>query len=135
MKCKKCNAELLDSSAFCPYCGTKCEDPVIEIIDNMNYKKEMNQEKDDEATCWAKFANVGNTLGIITIATCWIPILGLYAFLPGVPGIVFSSLGKKSRKINVKEKAKSGFLKSLIGTILSFIIFIIWVVIIESAAY
>ena len=135
MKCKNCNAELLDNTAFCPYCGTKCEEQVIEVLDNMEYIKEFNEQCNEEPTCWEKFGNVAHVLSNVTIATFWIPILGVYSMLTGIPAIVFSSLAKKSKKETVISKAKSSFIKSLIGTILSFVIFIFWVVLIELSAY
>ena len=125
MKCKNCNTELLDNTSFCPYCGTKCVEKEVEVVENYEYKKEMNQEKDEEAPCWAKFAKVSSILGTISICIFWIPFLGLLATETGTAGIVFGALGKKTKKIYAKELANSGFTKSLVALILSIVSFII----------
>ena len=131
MKCKNCNAELLDNTAFCPYCGTKSEyqhEPKVEVINET--KKE---EVETEASCWENFAKISDTLGIVAISTFWIPILGLLAMLPGAPGILFGALGKRSKKKGVSDIAQRGFTKSLVGTILSFALFFVWYFIIIIA--
>ena len=135
MKCNNCNAELLDGTEFCPYCGTKTEytsdkkEP--EIITLNNHPKE---EVDTEPGCWAKFALISNILGTITISTFWIPLLGLFSIFPGIPGIVFGGLGKNTKKADVKPLAGSGFTKSLVGTILSVVSYFVWVIIIAIAS-
>lgn len=129
MKCLNCNAELLENAEFCPYCGTKCSNIEAEVVENYELKNDTNNVKEEEASCWAKFAKVSNILGIITICTFWIPLLGILALETGVPGIVFGALGKKSKKPIAKEQASSGFTKSLVGTILSVVAFFIWYII------
>ena len=135
MKCNNCNAELLDGTEFCPYCGTKTEytsdkkEPEIEVLNN-----QTKEEVDTEPGCWAKFAQISNILGTITISTFWIPFLGLLSMFPGIPGIVFGGLGKNSKKEDVKTIAESGFTKSLVGTILSVVSYFVWVIIIVVAS-
>lgn len=131
MKCKNCNAELLDNTAFCPYCGTKSEYQQEQKVEVINETKK--EEVETEASCWENFANISNTLGIVAISIFWIPILGLFAILPGVPGIVFGALGKRSKKDGVSDIAQSGFTMSLVGTILSFVLFFVWYFIIIIA--
>ena len=135
MKCKNCNAELLEGSSFCPYCGSKCDSPEVEILNKNEIPNEKQaEEKDTEASCWESFANVSRILGIVTMSTFWIPIFGLFAMLPGIPGIVFGALGKRSKKYGVSDTASSGFIKSLLGTILSFVAYIFWLFAIASCA-
>ena len=135
MKCNNCNAELLDGTEFCPYCGTKTEytsdkkEPEIEVLNNQS-----KEEVDTEPGCWAKFAQISNILGTITISTFWIPLFGLFSIFPGIPGIVFGGLGKNSKKDDVKPIAESGFTKSLIGTILSVVSYFVWIIIIAIAS-
>ena len=135
MKCKNCNAELLEGSAFCPYCGTKCDSPEVEVLNKFEIPNEKQAEqKESEASCWEKFANISRILGIVTMCTFWIPIFGLFSMLPGIPGIVFGALGKHSKKNGVNDIAASGFTKSLVGTILSIVAYIFWVFAIVSCA-
>lgn len=131
MKCINCNAELLDNGSFCPYCGTKSEYQQEQKVEVINETKK--EEVETEASCWEDFAKISNTLGIVAISTFWIPILGLFAILPGVPGIVFGALGKRSKKDGVSDIAQSGFTMSLVGTILSFVLFFVWYFIIIIA--
>ncbi len=131
MKCNNCNAELLEGSSFCPYCGTKCEsvvEPKVEVLNN-----EPKEDVQTEPGCWAVFARISRILGIVTISTFWIPIFGLFAIIPGIPGIVFGGLGKNSKKNDVIETASSGFRKSLIGTILAVSFYFLFVIIIAIA--
>lgn len=131
MKCINCNAELLDNTSFCPYCGTKSEFQQEQKVEVINEAKK--EEVETEASCWEDFAKISNTLGIVAISIFWIPILGLFAILPGVPGIVFGALGKRSKKDGVSDIAQSGFTMSLVGTILSFVLFFVWYFIIIIA--
>lgn len=134
MKCNKCNAELLDGTEFCPYCGTKTEYtsnnkvPEVEVLNN-----QPKGETNTEAGCWAKFAQISSILGTITISTFWIPFVGLFSMFPGIPGIVFGGLGKNTKKDDIKPIAESGFIKSLVGTILSIVSYFVWVFIIIFA--
>ena len=132
MKCNNCNAELLEGSSFCPYCGTKCESVVAQKVEVLN--NEPKEAVQIEPGCWAVFARISRILGIVTISTFWIPIFGLFAIIPGIPGIVFGGLGKNSKKNDVIETASSGFRKSLIGTILAVGFYFLFVVIIAIAS-
>ena len=109
MYCKYCGKEHNDESLFCSYCG-----------EQITEKKEENKP----AKCWSVFAKVGFVLGIITIATCWIPIFGLYSLLPGIHGIVFAALGNKANQQPFMRNATTGLALSIVGTILSIVCFI-----------
>lgn len=135
MKCNNCNAELLEGSSFCPYCGTKCDEgsnSVVKEVEVLN--NEPKEEVQTEPGCWATFAKISNILGTVTMCTFWIPIFGFLAIIPGVPGIVFGGLGKNSKKDDVKERAASGFRKSLIGTILATALYFLVIFIIAIAS-
>ena len=46
MKCKNCNAELLDNTSFCPYCGTKSEyqqEQKVEVINETKKGPSMSR--------------------------------------------------------------------------------------------
>lgn len=123
MKCQNCNTELLENTTVCPNCGENCESTPAQVVDN------SQEEVQNEAGCWATFAKVSKILGIITICTFWIPVLGLYAMLPGIPGIVFGILGKRSKKDGAAPNANKGFVLSLVGTILAVAVYFIFIVV------
>ena len=99
---------------FMYYAGGKIQD----------FLEKQAEKKDSEASCWEKFANISRTLGIVTMCTFWIPIFGLFGTLTGIPGIVFGVLGKKANTEEAINNAKKGFITSLVGTILSVVLFI-----------
>lgn len=66
-----------------------------------------------------KFAKTGWTLGIVGIATS---ILILGGFVAAI-GIVFSSLGLASRNTDLKAKAKTGLILSIVGAVVAVIAF------------
>ena len=73
------------------------------------------------------FGKIGFGLGIATIAMCLLPIFSIISLETGVAGIVFSCLGKKDPSL--AKKTKLGFVLSLVGTIVGFIMFIVWEVV------
>ncbi len=107
MKCSKCNKEFEQEYVFCPHCGERLINNVIDIVD-----EEVKEEV--ERGPWRGFAKVGYILGNVALPTFWIISLGLVV---GIFGIVFSALGKKS-KVR-KAMADTGFKRSLTATILS----------------
>ncbi len=128
MKCENCKAELLDNSAFCPYCGTKTNCDVKEEV--------VNIEPQKQAGCWKVFGKVANILGTIAVCLCWLPLIGS---IPGSYGIVFGILGRVSKDETAKKVSTSGLKKSIIGTSISFTLYILLFVIIifaiESSVY
>lgn len=128
MKCENCNAELLDNTSFCPYCGTKTN---INIVNVPEVKEEVNNEPQKQAGCWKVFGKVASILGTIAVALCWLPLIGT---IPGSYGIVFGILGRVSKDEAAKEISTSGLRKSIIGTCVSFGLYILLCIIIISAA-
>lgn len=47
--------------------------------------------------------------------------------LPGIPGIVFGVMGKYAKEEPYVRKARAGFVMSLIGTILSIVLFFVFI--------
>ena len=110
MNCGKCNKEVTNDMVYCPYCGEKLVNNVIDIVDDEENKNECEQGP------WKNFAVTGSVLAKIAICLFWVIGIGTYI---GALGIVFSSLGKKS-KVNY-EMACVAFKRSLIATILSLV--------------
>ena len=119
MFCRYCGKEHSEESLFCSYCGEQIKE------------KEAVKRP---AKCWRVFANTAKALGIVTLATCWIPFLGLYSLFPGIPGIVFGVLGKYGKEEPYVSSARKGFIMSLIGTILCIPLFFIFVFLIAAIA-
>ena len=124
MYCKKCGRENSSDAKFCQYCGAELEDEIkVEIVDGF-------EKKSEEAKCWSIFAQVGKILGIVSLATCWIPGLGMTA---GIHGIVASALGRRSEKEVAKTDSVMGLKLAITGTALSFVLSIIYGIIIGIA--
>lgn len=138
MYCKHCGAKIENDAEFCVVCGKKIENEVNNEIKeeyNNNFV-EINNNNTNEVTTskgpWNGFAKAGNILGIVSMAIFWIPIYGLiFAFALGIPGIVLSSLGKKSNEY--RTRAKAGLTLSILSLPLAFIAYIILIVIIAGS--
>ena len=79
MKCSNCNKEFEKEYVFCPHCGERLINNVIDIVD-----EEVKEEV--ERGPWRGFAKVGYILGNVALPTFWIISLGLVV---GIFGIVF----------------------------------------------
>ena len=113
MYCKFCGRAIKDDANFCPFCGTKNEDHQEEVVERETTLVEKGP--------WKNFAKAGMTLGIISISTFFICFPSL---LCGIPGIVLSALGLRSKEN--KGKATSGLVLSIIGFILGYIMYFIY---------
>lgn len=149
MFCRKCGNKLNDNAVFCDQCGVKIEkdneECVIDIeedshaIDQLiEAEKEIINEEVvinkpvSERGPWKAFANVGNILGIVSLATMWIPFLVCCSY--GIYGIIFSGLGVRSSSQN--KKAKSGLAKSIVATVINFVLtIVIYAIILFALAY
>lgn len=49
VKCEECEKEVPDTYAFCPYCGNKMPEPVVEVIDEEEIKEVEEAEEAEEA--------------------------------------------------------------------------------------
>ena len=117
--CGNCGKELNEGQKFCPECGK--EVGVESIVETV----EVDQKPVPKV--FTIFGKIGFGLGIATIAMCLLPIFSIISLETGVAGIVFSCLGKKDPSL--AKKTKLGFVLSLVGTIVGFIMFIVWEVV------
>ena len=118
MKCKVCGLENVEDAKFCAGCGEQLvEENVEEVV------PEVVEEpaKPHVPKCFDVFAKLGFYLGLFGLIGCVFVGLG---YIAAIPGIVFSALGKKS--IEYHDKAKKGFVLSLIGTILGIVIYFVF---------
>lgn len=116
--CQNCGNEVREDEKFCPACGASLNENEV----NIEIQNENSVPK-----CFTIFGKIGYILGIVTIAICLIPWLNVLSFEAGPVGIVFSCLGKKDTSL--ASKTKVGFILSLVGTIVGFIMYIIYTVI------
>lgn len=128
MYCKKCGKMVEDGSAFCPYCGADLrEQQVEEVKENEEAEVLEATPTNEDNGPWKVFALVGFILGIVSLAGS-IFMLGLTT---GVPGIVFSILGKKSNNPDKQEKAAKGLKLSIWGLIVSCVVYLALVIVIS----
>lgn len=123
MYCKKCGKMVEDGSTFCPYCGADLREEQVEV--NENEVAEAAPANEDNGP-WKVFALVGYILGIVSLAGSLI-FLGLTT---GVPGIIFSILGKKSTNPDRQQKASKGLTLSIWGLIISVVVYIALIVVV-----
>ena len=133
MYCNKCGRELSDGARFCLSCGAEQQTEYREST--ATETPEVNAEPIEEqkpAKVWTVFSTIGKILGIVAICICWIPMM--YGVVLGVPGIVFSCLGRKAQTEQAEKNFKIGLTLSIIAivfTIFSFIIYIIVVAVLQ----
>lgn len=125
MYCPNCGNQLSDDARFCNACGTavqteaKAEPAYQEPV----YEEPVVVEEQKHAKCWSVFAKISKILGIISIALCWIQLLSFCT--TSIPGIVFGCLGKGAHTEDADKMRKIGITLSIIGGIISIVIFLI----------
>lgn len=125
MKCQNCGYESKNLE-YCPICGEKIEEVVVE--EEKSAQNEVKQTTNTYGTQYKVFAFIGYGLGILSLALCFVPFI----FVNGIVGIIFSKIGDKPT--NKQEFAKKGFIFSLIGTIVGFILTIIILIVLVALA-
>ncbi len=115
MYCHQCGKEVSEDAVFCRFCGIKLNLSKQEgsVQQTYNSSSIENVEKGP----WKNFATTGFVLGIISICTLF---MMSPAIMCGIPGIVFSALGKRSNVNN--SKATTGLVLSILGTIFGVIL-------------
>ena len=142
-KCKGCGTELLEGTVFCPYCGAQVEKDEaknVEFVDvvetsNNQYEYTDTDAPKQESKVFGVFATIGMILGFVTLFFLLITLLSAedpegawliacFGFEFGIPGFVFSIIGKRSK--NHRGKATFGFIANLVGMILLFILAVVF---------
>ena len=113
MKCYNCGNEIPDGRDYCPVCGQSL------IVNGQA----------NELKVWTVFGKLSKIFGIVSIATCWIPILLSWGF--AIPAIVFGILAsKKSKNEETISNGKTGKILSIIALIVSLLVYIIFLVVV-----
>lgn len=123
MYCKHCGKELNQDARFCPACGAEQN-----TYDDPFTSTEVNEVVEPKpARVWSIFSKIGRIMGIVAIATSWIPyLIGLTI---GIAGIVFSCLGRKAKTDIAEDNYRLGLKLSIAGIVVSVVSFIIFIVI------
>ena len=130
MYCRNCGKELNEETQFCPACGSKQYDSASKAsYDDPFTTSTATEVEDKPAKCWSVFALIGKILGIVAVAICWLP---LYGAIAGVPGIVFSCLGRKAIDNDSISNRTIGLKLSIAGTVVSFVVFIVYLILVGA---
>ena len=134
MYCRNCGKELNEETRFCPACGSRQYGEGNQshqtYDDPFTTSTVTNEIEDDKpAKCWSVFAMIGKILGIVAIAICWLPMYGVIA---GVPGIVFSCLGRKAIDEDAIRNRTIGLKLAIAGTVVSFVVFVIYLILVGA---
>ena len=138
MYCRKCGKQLREEAIFCDQCGEKVEiveeniivDSGVIDVESQPVEAQPIEEPKGERGPWKAFAIVGHILGIVSLATMWIPFLVCCS--TGFYGIVFSALGKKS--LSKKPMADKALKRNIAASIVSFVLTVVIYAIIIIAA-
>lgn len=125
MFCPKCGKENPNDALFCLNCGERLEK--VEVVDAEVVDDIPADKPQEEAKCWKMFAKAGRIVGIVAIATCWIPYCFTLSF--SIHGIVASALGKKSVDKTADQEATTGLTLNILASVLSITSCIIWTII------
>ena len=144
MYCRQCGNKLSETANFCEVCGTK----VIkneEVIEEVVYPEEViitPSEENNEPTVieekavvesydnedngpWKVFAIIGYVYGIVNLVMMLIPFV---SFAAAIDGIIFSALGKKSKKQH--KYAKTGLTANIVACAINYVWSIVFYILI-----
>ena len=139
MICKNCGEQLIDGSSFCPFCGVEFSaDEIVkpQKVEVQKFSKMKNNPNEiNVPKVWKVFALVSKIIGIVTLATCWIPIFGFAMLSFSIPGIIFGALSKRGQvNDTVARNRKIGLILCVLSTILSIVFYIILLIIVYVMA-
>lgn len=123
--CPNCSAPIDENESVCTQCGTSLNAPVC------TEKAIVEEQSPRRKGPWNAFARVGNILGTISIITCWIPIVCISAWMTGPVGIALGAMGLRADAPGMSAKARKGMVKSIIGTVVSFIVYFAFIVLLS----
>lgn len=141
MYCKYCGKEIEEDVKFCPYCGKNLLEKAVEDAQPLENGVEtsaseqavahtpaapVQAEEKKPPKVWTVFSKVSKILGIVCLSASWIPYFGLVlAISLGVPGIVFSCLGRKAKTEETDRNCRIGLTLCIIAIPVSIVLFIV----------
>lgn len=131
--CPNCSAPIDENESVCTQCGTSQNAPVCteKTIPVCAEKAIVEEQSPRRKGPWNAFARVGNILGTISIITCWIPIVCISAWMTGPVGIALGAMGLRADAPGMSAKARKGMVKSIIGTVVSVIVYFAFIVLLS----
>ena len=123
MYCKTCGMEVSENDKFCPTCGAdlskqKTEEKEDDPFEKVEKKSDsVNVSKTDKVV-YRVFAIISFVTGIVSLCLVWVPFM----FYSSIPGIVLGKLGESST--SQKDKARKGFVMSIVATVIN----VIWTI-------
>lgn len=126
--CIKCGSPVVEGQKFCSKCGHELAKPIV-VHKTETITVTTPAIKPKEYGSMSAFAKIGNIFGIIAISCSLIPLINVLSLILGVPGIIFSALGFKS-KLH-KGKANAGLILSIVGFVVGIILFVLYLGIME----
>jgi lipopolysaccharide/colanic/teichoic acid biosynthesis glycosyltransferase len=132
MYCKKCGMEVSENDKFCPTCGADLskqeEEKEVDPFEKFDDKKEEVTPSKADKVVYRVFAIVSFVTGIVSLCLVWVPFI----FYGSIPGIVLGKLGESST--TQKDKAKRGFVMSIVATAINLVWTIVFIVLIMTFA-
>ena len=132
MYCKVCGMEVSENDKFCPTCGADLskqkEEKEVDPFEKYDEKKEEVAVSKTDKVVYTVFAIVSFVTGIVSLCLVWVPFI----FYGSIPGIVLGKLGESSE--SQKDKARKGFVMSIVATAINFIWTIVFIVLIMTFA-
>lgn len=95
MFCKYCGSELKTEGNFCPNCGAEVNKSNIVAVSQTEKEVQTNNR---DVGPFKVFAFIGFGVSIESIIISIFPYIGFLGVFTGIIGVVFASLGLKSRK-------------------------------------
>ena len=154
--CPKCGTVANKEQKFCVKCGCKLDESVstntvevtpepiptpqpkvIDITPEVQPQKVIDitpvKNEPSEGGVWPQFATLGFVFGLIAMCCALFPFVNFMSILLGAVGTVFSALGFKS--ISKKSNAIMGLIFSIVGLVVGFILFVVYIALFTSLPY
>ena len=112
--CRYCGRPVKGSKLACEECLANYSQYSI----STENRSDVTEDVELKETCvWDYFATIGNVLGLVSLILSFAPFYAFVGFFFAAHGIVFSSLGRKSK--THEEKTNSGIVLSIAALFIS----------------
>ena len=141
MYCIRCGNEIDGNLPFCPYCGTRVPEEAQQSSTPSDSPTPTQTRtavpkpapviyetpaEEEPPKVWGVFARIGKILGIVCLSTALIPFLNFFSLALGIPGIVFSCLGRRANTQEAYKNCSLGLPLSITAVAVSFAMIIVY---------